>query len=373
MSEKAEELVYGRWPEVLEAAGLDSKFFNGRPGPCPFCGGTDRYQWNHKKGGGIWVCRSCTDGKYASGFQMLMKHMGYLSFIEAANHVRDQLGSVGAPTGDRVVPQYAYKDEWTQERIFANRERMVRFWEEANEVTSIDPVYRYLQNRVPGLDYIPAEIRFHPALEYWAPPVGDGQRPVSLGKFPAMLALARDANGEIVQLHKTFLTQDGHKAAVPIAKKTDYGVGVNSYAVALCNPTKIDGDTIGIAEGIETALASSMMRRVPVWACLSGPVMAKFVLSEYLLKKIRKVIIFADSDELKAAGKHADGRDRLRRPGSFYAEQAAQSLRSQGVRVLVIRSARTGEDFANVWARKQMPSGHSEHSQLGESRSRALA
>ena len=38
MSDKAEDLAFGRWPDILTARGMDSAFFSGRNGPCPFCG-----------------------------------------------------------------------------------------------------------------------------------------------------------------------------------------------------------------------------------------------------------------------------------------------------------------------------------------------
>ena len=58
MSDKAEDLAYGRWPEILQRAGMADTFFSGRHGPCPFCGGTDRYRWSNKYGG-VWLCTMC--------------------------------------------------------------------------------------------------------------------------------------------------------------------------------------------------------------------------------------------------------------------------------------------------------------------------
>ncbi|MCB0028723.1 MAG: hypothetical protein KDE28_12500 [Anaerolineales bacterium] len=33
-------------------------------GPCPFCGGTDRFQIKRTDDGDLWICRQCGDGKY---------------------------------------------------------------------------------------------------------------------------------------------------------------------------------------------------------------------------------------------------------------------------------------------------------------------
>ncbi len=342
---KAEDLVYGRWPDILTAAGMDASFFTQRNGPCPFCGGTDRFRWA-KKNGGLWVCNQCTGGSYANGFRMLMEHMGYTSFREAADHVRSYFGAGVQIQAIAREARVARANDLSPEQAQRNLQRIQRFWSEARAITEGDPVSRYLRNRVPGLDVTPQMLRYHPGLEYWAPPETEGGKPVSLGKFPAMLALAQDARGEVVQLHKTFLTMEGQKAAVPLAKKTDYGLGINSFAVRMMEP---EGDTLAVCEGIETGLAAAMLRRVPVWPCLNGPAMAQFELPQELKAQIRRLVIFADHDERKRVGV-VDGVQKFRRPGSFYAEQLAQRIRKQGVRVLVIKAATEGQDMANQWA-----------------------
>ena len=345
MNIKAEDLVYDRWPDILTAAGMDASFFSPRNGPCPFCGGTDRFRWA-KKNGGLWVCNQCTGGSYANGFRMLMEHMGYASFREAADHVRSHFGAGAQIQAIAREARVARTNGLSPDQAQRNLQRIQRFWSEAREITAGDPVSRYLSNRVPGLDVKPLMLRYHPGLEYWSPPETEGGRPVSLGKYPAMLALAQDARGEVVQLHKTFLTMDGHKAAVPLAKKTDYGLGISSFAIRMMQPV---GDTLAVCEGIETGLAAAMLRRVPVWPCLNGPAMAQFELPQDLKAQIRRLVIFADHDERKRVGV-VDGVQKFRRPGSFYAEQLAQRIRKDGVRVLIIKAASQGQDMANQWA-----------------------
>lgn len=346
MNEKAEDLAVGRWPDILTARGMDPSFFSGRNGPCPFCDGKDRYRWVQKKYGGVWVCSGCTNNKYASGFSMLMQHMGYSSFREAADDVREFFG-----TNKHIQPltreQWrAQNDEMTPEKVARNRSRMLRFWDEARDVAQGDPVYCYMQKRVPGMDFIPSDIRYHPALEYWLPPPPGQERPQLLGKFPAMLALARDVNGEVVQLHKTYLTVDGGKADVPLVKKTDLGVGVNSFAVRMMEPI---GDRLGVCEGLETGWAAAMMNKIPVWPCLNGHALSEFVLPDELRGQIKKLVIFADSDELKTRGRPMDGVVKKFRPGSEYAAKLADSARRQGLRTLIIRPAKVGFDIADHW------------------------
>lgn len=349
MNDKAEDLAFGRWPDILTSRGMDPSFFTGKKGPCPFCGGSDRYHWVGKKYGGVWVCNSCTDDKYATGFNMLMQHMGYNSFREAADDVRDFFGANPAIQPISREQRLAMGNEMTPERVEKNRARMLKTWNEAREVTQGDPVSRYMQKRVPGMDFIPADIRYHPALEYWAPPPVGQDRPVLLGRFPAMLAYARASDGTLVQLHKTYLTPEGSKADVPLAKKTDLGVGVNSFAVRMMEPW---GDKLAVCEGLETGWASAMLRDLPIWPCLNGPALSMFELPQELHGRIRTLVIFADSDELKAIGRKEDGSTSWKRPGSVYAEKLAQRARKQGLRTLIIKPARVGDDMADYWNEK---------------------
>jgi putative DNA primase/helicase len=353
MRDKAEDLAYGRWPEILQRAGMADTFFSGRHGPCPFCGGTDRYRWSNKYGG-VWLCTMCPEsgGSWADGFKMLMKHMGYPSFRAAADHVRAHF-SATAPVGQArrqpVLPRADPKAD-----IERNLRRMNLIWAAARPIEPGDPVERYLQRRVPGLDLVPQMLRYHPALDYWAAPDHPNGRPVLLGRFPAMVARAVDPSGSFVQLHKTYLTPDGSKADVPVVKKTERGVGINGFAVPLM---PVSGDTLGFSEGIESALAAAMVRRIPVWPCLNGPSMAAMDLPEHLSEQVSRIVIFADHDALKAVPSAADGPIRLRSAGSHYAEQLAERMRARGKRVLVVKAGGVGLDLADYWAQRQAAAG----------------
>ena len=339
---KAEDLGYDRWPEVLTSAGIPDSHFSGRNGPCPICGGNDRYRWS-KKHGGVWVCSNCTGSSYASPIKLLMLHMGYTEFRAAADHVREHFNE---PSNSKSVIRHhtvghAQDD---QNRLQRNLEKMTSLWNDGVAVSVDDPVDRYLQNRVPGIQVTSQNIRFHRRLPYWAPPAVEGGRPVLLGYYPAMLARAQAANGDFVQLHKTYLTPDGRKADVPLAKKTESGVGANAFAVRLFDVT---GDTLGVSEGLETGLAGVMMRNIPVWPCLNGPSMARFELPPEYIGQVRRLIIFADHDQAKL--KRGNN---LKKPGLVYAEELASRARAMGLRPLVIMPAKVDSDMSDLWLEK---------------------
>lgn len=331
---KAEELADGRWPEILIKAGVDKSYFKLTNGPCPFCGGKDRYRWTNKNGG-IYICGQCTASKYRSGFDFLIRHMGYGSFAEAADHVREYFGVNGSATDHAVVQRLAREPKQTavvdpHKALY----RMNRQWSETFAVTAGDPVHQYLTNRVRGLKCVPEEVRYHPALEYWNPPEENGRPPVLLGKFSAMLVRGFDAQDRLVQLHKTYLDSYGNKAEVPCPKKTDQGVGSNSFALRMGQPS----DTLGVSEGIETGLASALLRNIPVWPCHSSSILANFELPDVCVGVVKNLIIFADSDEVKCG----------RKAGEEAAKKLADRARKWGLRTLIMRPAKVGADFSDI-------------------------
>jgi len=342
---KAEDLARGYWPEILQHAGVDPSHFSGEHGPCPLCGGKDRYRWSRKHSDeGLWVCSGCTEDRWANGFRMLMALKG-CSFRDAADFVREYFNGTAAQSARRPVRVAPRSPEMD---IARNLQRMDAIWTAARQITRGDPVHIYLSRRVPGIAFEPSMVRFHPALEYWSAPEKLDGKPVFVGRFPAMVALAFDVHGSLVQLHKTYLTASGDKADVPVVKKTERGVGVNGFAVPMM---PVQGETLGFAEGIESAAAAAMLRGIPVWPCLNGPSMAAFRVPDHLLHQVNRVVIFADHDELKPLTQHgaAHGRVRYRSAGSHYAEQLAANVRAQGKRVLVVKAGRVGRDMADHW------------------------
>ena len=83
----------GRWPDLLpDLAGIDPALLDGKPHPCPWCGGTDRFEV-HKdfaETGGVF-CRRCHDENGGDGFAAVMKATGR-DFPAALAAVADRLG-----------------------------------------------------------------------------------------------------------------------------------------------------------------------------------------------------------------------------------------------------------------------------------------
>ena len=140
-------------------------------------------------------------------------------------------------------------------------------------------------------------LRAHVAVEYWE--VGD--RPVLLGRYPALVSKVQDSTGELVTAHVTYVP-NGRKLTEHAPRKILSSTqGRTGCAVRLM---PLQGPVLAVGEGIETCLAAHRLTGLPVWACLNTSLLAKFVPPP----EVSAVMILADNDEpgLRAAEKLRD-------------------------------------------------------------------
>lgn len=332
----ATDRALGRWPEILSAAGVPDEYLSKRHGPCPFCGGRDRFRFADK-GKGLWVCSGCTNDEYKSGMQFLMniQGLGIATFKDAAAYVYRYLD--GAGVASATLNTVFDTQDLTAQREFRTK-KMQQLLASTLPVLEGDPVWLYLNRRVPGINHVPGGIRFHTGLEYYeAAPAGHKPPYRSLGTYPAMIVPGYDVEGRLVQIHKTYLTSDGQKANVPNPKKTDVGVGCNAFALRMMDFA--EGD-LGVSEGVETGLAGSVLYNgIPVWSCHCASVLARFEVPESLRSKVRRLIIFMDNDPPKF---RKDGT--VWRAGREAAAAVSATARKQGIRTLIVKSPKVGTD-----------------------------
>lgn len=130
-------------------------------------------------------------------------------------------------------------------------------------------------------------LRFHPEMVYYDE---DGNE---VGKFPTIVCAIRDVEGNIVTLHRTYLTPAGKKAKVDSPKKMmpiPGGLNVNGAAVRLGKPA--DG-ILGLAEGLETALSAYRVTGIPVWSTVNATLLESFEIPD----GVHTVLIWADKDK----------------------------------------------------------------------------
>ena len=228
----------------------------------------------------------------------------------------DLARQVMAATAEREAQQ---RQQWAE-----NARRIARLWAECVPLVPGDPVTLYLKRRgLGGVWPLSEVLRLHRALPYW-------HGAEKLGTFPAMVAPIIAPDGRIVALHRTYLTADGRKAGVPSSKKLTGAAGPLAGAcIPLHKPAR---GCIGIAEGVETALAA--------WCASSVPTVASYCAGNLAAWRwpaaVQRLVIFADADK---AGR--EGADTLR------ARALAARLRCE-----VLTPTTEGADWCDVWAER---------------------
>ncbi len=191
-----------------------------------------------------------------------------------------------------------------------NRNAALSIWQNARPAGNT-PVETYLRSRGITLD-IPASIRYAPDLKHG---------PTGL-LMPAMVCAVQGPDRAITGIHRTYLVSDGSRKA-PISQGKMMLGKCATGAVRLAAA----GESLILAEGIETALSVMQAIDKPTWACLSTSGLKTVALPQ----EVREVVIAADGDE----------------PGEKAAQEAAQRFLAEGRRVKIARPPK-GMDFNDV-------------------------
>lgn len=259
------EICRGKWGSILPMVGIDTRYLTGRHGPCPICGGMDRFRFDDKNGAGTWICSKCGAG---DGFSLAMQ-INKWDFKEAASRIEPLAGSAPRTEARQTRDEKSLRDA------------MNRLWQAGKAVSYGDPVWAYLRSRGLDMDVSPLVLRYVERCRYQ----GGGETQW----FPAMVAKVTAPDGKPATLHRTYLTERGQKAPVEAARRLMPGKVEKGCAIRLAEP----GDVLGIAEGIETALSAGKIFGVPCWAAVS----AGMLMAWEPPVGVREVIVFGDNDE----------------------------------------------------------------------------
>jgi putative DNA primase/helicase len=252
--------------EIARRGGLGLKRF-GREliGPCPNCGGDDRFGVNLVKQ--VFNCRGCGAAGDVIAFVMLLDRVGF------NDAVKTLAGDIARKPIAAVITK---KPPDTGDDSHENRERAFNIWREAGPSHNT-LVKLYLNNRgirdIPG----PHVLRFHPHC-----PFGPGLR------VPAMVALFTGIISHKPQaIHRTPLTADGKKAGKPLTLAPTGG------AVIRLDRDEDVGHGLHLGEGIETTLAGRQRYNFrPAWAAGSAGTIANFP----VLSGIEALTLMVDND-----------------------------------------------------------------------------
>jgi putative DNA primase/helicase len=273
---KTTDAARGKWKRILAAFGIDAKYLDGSHHCCPVSGeGEDRFRFSDQNGSGDYFCACSQGGK--GGFGLLECKTGK-PFRQLAMDVDALLGNES-----KAEPKPA------------------TYAEKLRGVAKPAKRSRYLESR--GLEVAPG-LLFATSVEYRE----DGK---PIGAFAAMLAPVT-RRGEWQTFHVTYL-HDGKKADVRCPKKVLPGGSISGGGVELY-PAATE---MGVAEGVETAIAAKLLFNIPTHATISAVGMAKWQPPEIA----KTVHIYADHDQNYA--------------GHAAAYQLAHRLHLQGITVAI--------------------------------------
>jgi len=292
------------WPSVLAQLGISDEFLRPKKsGPCPACGGRDRYTFDNRHLRGDFICRRCGAG---DGFTLL-ERVHRWTYTEARRQVLEVTQLQTSSKGVAGVERRARPAAISPAPLSPYRPpaRVLAVARGACAVADCPDAVAYLESR--GLWPLPGgcALKAHPALEYWH----EGQR---VGVYPGLVAEVCDLAGELVTVHVTYL-ENGRKLSTHEPRKILSPLtGREGCAVRLLEPDRYPGNEqtpyrgkefsgLGIAEGIETALSAAALHAMPVWAALNTSLLAKFEPPA----AVKLLHIYADADRagLEAAGR----------------------------------------------------------------------
>jgi putative DNA primase/helicase len=258
--------VTGRWNGVFASLGIEVG--DGKHCPCPICGGKDRFRYDNLENKGTWFCNNCKPG---DGWALVQQVLD-ITFPEALETVAGLIGSIektNIPKESKITPEILRK-------LFV----------ESASLNGKDLASQYLKNR--GLSSTPSCLRYSKSC--W-----DGE---TKRNQKAMLAVFHNPDDMAVTIHRTYLDEEGGKLDIESPKKIMPPLKkMTGGAVRLYEHDGI----LGIAEGVETAIAAHEDTNTPVWAALSTTLMEAFEPPQ----AVKKLIIFADNDKNFAGQKAA--------------------------------------------------------------------
>ena len=250
----------GRWMSIFSQLGIEVPE-NGSHGRCPIENdGIDRFRCDNKDGDGTFFCNVCGAGDGIS----LVRQCLELSFPDTLTKIAEVIGMT---IEDTKQPKQEYDAKASLNRL----------WKASTKLTGSDPVSKYLHSRKIVLQ--PECVRYCP--ECWCSETKT--------KVPAMIAMFVGVDGKAISQHRTYL--DGEKKA-DLKSPRKIMKGITQLAGGAIRLAKPKNGTLGIAEGIETAMSAMQISGIPCWSVVSTSLMKAFQPPE----GIRRVIIFSDSD-----------------------------------------------------------------------------
>jgi phage/plasmid primase-like uncharacterized protein len=287
---------------VLDERGIQLRGRTTRSGPCPVCGGHDRFGVDLRKR--LFNCRQCQRG---GDVIALVQHLDGVGFAEAVQTL------AGVHSAQPCAAKLEHKRDDGDER--RRLRHAGRVWDEARPIIGT-PGAAYLASRGILLDQVPEQggLRWHPSC------------PWERATTPCIVARFTDAiTGEPRGIHRR-----------PIKGGKPKSLGPTGECLIRLWPNDAISEGLVIGEGVETVLAAAT--RIthkgtllqPAWACGSAGNLANFP----VLAGIETITILVDHDENGV--------------GERKAAQCAQRWREAGREVIQLMPRDVGADFNDM-------------------------
>lgn len=282
---------------IIDHGHLLRRMGNELIGPCPRCGGTDRFAISLRKN--LWHCRGCQKGGDSIALTM---HLDGVPFQAAVERL------IGPPAGNsQVIPQSSVGSKH-REKDDADRTRRAQALWRRRQPGGDSPGTRYLQVRG-YCGPIPATLGYLPAYR-------SEQHPALIAAFGSADEREQDVlairNINVKAVHLTFLQPDGSGKAD--AKPNKIMIGPVAGSPIVLAPMN-DALGLAITEGIEDGLSIYAATRLGVWTAGSASLMPH--LANLVPDYTDAVTIVADDD----------------RAGRLHAPVLAARLRARGIHV----------------------------------------
>lgn len=266
-----------------------------RCGPCPVCGGDDRFSVNSSKR--VWHCRGCAKGGDVIALAMHCGGMGFRESLDALVGIRE---SISAP-GITPIQRRAHSLETNQRKLAMAAEIVQEslplgvvgetFFREARRIDT--SLIRDVLERGDAL-------RWHPRVYFNQP--GHELHRHFLGCIVSIMTDARTAT-RTGAISRTYLDGHGHKVAK--AKTLGSPAGI----VRLSQDQEVEKGLF-LCEGLETGLTAMALGLRPMWCAGSTSVMRNFP----VLSGIESLTVIADHDL------HGSGQTAAREVGARWRE-----------------------------------------------------
>jgi len=246
-----------------------------RVGPCPRCGGTDRFSINIKKR--VFNCRGCQQCGDVISLVQFLDGCNFRQAIEILTG--QQTDSPNHRPQQREAGQRSVTDDYECKQHY----KAIHLWR-ASQVAAGTPAETYLRNRLGG------DSRVLPATVRYLPPLKPSHRPAMLVPYGLT---------KITAVQLTLLVADGSdKAKIEPNKITIASPAGMPMVIAPPN------DLLGLAitEGVEDALSVHYATGLGAWASGGAGFMPK--LAPAVPNYVEAITIYAHADESGQRGAH---------------------------------------------------------------------